>query len=395
MADQDVFIVAAARTPIGAFNGALSTLAAHELGAAVIKEVLERSKVPATDVSEVILGHDLTAAGGQNPARQAAVSGGLPYTVPAWSLNMVCGSGLKSVILAAQQIQTGSGNILIAGGQESMSKAPHAVAMRAGTKMGDATMVDTAICDGLTDAFHKYHMGITAENVAKQWELSRESQDAFALSSQTKCGEAIKEDRFKGEIVPITLKTRKGDVVVAADEFPRPESTLAGFQQLKPAFIRDGSGTVTAGNSSGINDGAACVMLVSASSLKEHGLTPLVRVASWAQAGLDPAIMGTGPIPAVKKALSIAGWSVDDVDLFELNEAFAAQSLAVVQDLGVPAEKVNVNGGSIALGHPIGASGARILVTLIHALSARGLKRGVAALCIGGGMGIAICVERS
>lgn len=308
---------------------------------------------------------------------------------------MVCGSGLKSVILAAQQIQTGSGNILIAGGQESMSKAPHAVAMRAGTKMGDATMVDTAICDGLTDAFHKYHMGITAENVAKQWELSRESQDAFALSSQTKCGEAIKEDRFKGEIVPITIKTRKGDVVVAADEFPRPESTLAGFQRLKPAFIRDGSGTVTAGNSSGINDGAACVMLVSASSLKEHGLTPLVRVASWAQAGLDPAIMGTGPIPAVKKALSIAGWSVDDVDLFELNEAFAAQSLAVVQDLGVPAEKVNVNGGSIALGHPIGASGARILVTLIHALSARGLKRGVAALCIGGGMGIAICVERS
>jgi len=395
MANQEVFIVAAARTPIGAFNGALSTLAAHELGAAVIKEVLERSKVPATDVSEVILGHVLTAAGGQNPARQAAVAGGLPYTVPAWSLNMVCGSGLKSVILAAQQIQTGSGNILIAGGQESMSKAPHAVAMRAGTKMGDATMVDTAICDGLTDAFHKYHMGITAENVAKQWELSRESQDAFALSSQTKCGEAIKEDRFKGEIVPITLKTRKGDVVVAADEFPRPESTLAGFQRLKPAFIRDGSGTVTAGNSSGINDGAACVMLVSASSLKEHGLTPLVRVVSWAQAGLDPAIMGTGPIPAVKKALSIAGWSVDDVDLFELNEAFAAQSLAVVQDLGVPAEKVNVNGGSIALGHPIGASGARILVTLIHALSARGLKRGVAALCIGGGMGIAICVERS
>lgn len=346
------------------------------------------------DVSEVILGQVLTAGLGQNPARQAAVAAGLPHEVPALGVNMVCGSGLRAVALAANNIRAGESEVVVAGGMENMSQARHCVAVRAGVKMGDVSMEDTMIKDGLTDAFHKYHMGITAENVAKKFSLSREEQDEFAAKSQQKTGAAIKEGAFKDEIVPVSVPGRKGPTIVSEDEYPKPDTTVESLAKLRPAFIRDASGTVTAGNASGINDGAAAVMLMSAEAAASRQLTPLAKIVSSAVAGLDPAVMGLGPVPAVRKALDKAGWTPDQVDLFELNEAFASQSLAVVRELGVSPEKVNVNGGSIALGHPIGASGCRVLVTLLHAMSKRDAKKGCVSLCIGGGMGIAMCVER-
>ncbi|KAJ8314668.1 hypothetical protein KUTeg_006818 [Tegillarca granosa] len=371
-------------------NGSLSSLAAHELGTVCIKELCNRTGVALEDISEVILGQVLTAAQGQNPARQASINAGVPVSVPAWSVNMLCGSGLRSVVLGAQAIQNGDSSVVIAGGQESMSKAPHCIHMRNGTKFGDIPLVDCMMSDGLTDAFNSYHMGITAENVAKQWAISREDQDNFALQSQLKCEKAQNEGVFDKEMVQVAIQTRRGTHMVQKDEFPRSGCTIEGFQKLRPAFVKDGTGTVTAGNSSGINDGAAAVLLMSRSEATRRGLTPLCKVVSWAQAGVEPSVMGTGPIPATKKALEKAGWSINDVDLFELNEAFAAQSLAVVKDLGCDPNKVR----AIALGHPIGASGARILVTLLHALERTNGKKGVAALCVGGGMGIAMCVER-
>lgn len=391
---EEVVIVAAVRTPVGCLNGSLSSLAAHELGTVCIKELCNRTGVALEDISEVILGQVLTAAQGQNPARQASINAGVPVSVPAWSVNMLCGSGLRSVVLGAQAIQNGDSSVVIAGGQESMSKAPHCIHMRNGTKFGDIPLVDCMMSDGLTDAFNSYHMGITAENVAKQWAISREDQDNFALQSQLKCEKAQNEGVFDKEMVQVAIQTRRGTHMVQKDEFPRSGCTIEGFQKLRPAFVKDGTGTVTAGNSSGINDGAAAVLLMSRSEATRRGLTPLCKVVSWAQAGVEPSVMGTGPIPATKKALEKAGWSINDVDLFELNEAFAAQSLAVVKDLGCDPNKVNVFGGAIALGHPIGASGARILVTLLHALERTNGKKGVAALCVGGGMGIAMCVER-
>ncbi|HWA47441.1 MAG TPA: acetyl-CoA C-acetyltransferase [Dongiaceae bacterium] len=388
----DVVIVAAARTPIGAFNGALSSLPAHELGKVAIVEALKRAKVDTKEVNEVILGHVLTAGAGQNPARQAAVAAGVPVESTAYVINQVCGSGLRSVALGYQAIRNGDSEIVVAGGQESMSMAPHCLHLRNGTKMGDAQMIDTMIKDGLWDAFNGYHMGITAENVAQKWQITREDQDKLALGSQNKAEAAQKAGRFKDEIVAVTVAGRKGDVIVADDEYPRHGATMDALAKLRPAFKKDG--TVTAGNASGINDGAAALVLMSAENAAKRGLTPLARIASWATAGVDPAVMGSGPIPASRKALAKAGWKADDLDLIEANEAFAAQACAVNKDLGFDPAKVNVNGGAIALGHPIGASGARVLVTLLHEMQKRNSKKGLATLCIGGGMGIALTVER-
>ncbi|XP_061097132.1 acetyl-CoA acetyltransferase, cytosolic [Conger conger] len=394
MNPDPVVIVSAARTPIGSFNGVLSTVPLQDLGAVAIKEALKRAQVNPEEVSQVIMGHVLTAGHGQNPARQASVGAGIPYPVPAWSCQMVCGSGLKAVCLGAQSIQTQESSVVVAGGMESMSRTPHTVQLRAGIKMGDSTLQDSILAEGLTDAFHHYHMGITAENVAKQWGVTREAQDQFALSSQNRTEAAQKAGHFDREIVPVTVPTRKGPLEVKTDEFPRHGSTLDAMTKLKPCFVKDGTGTVTAGNTSGINDGAAAVVLMTRSEAQRRGLETMGRIVSWAQAGLDPSVMGTGPIPAIRKALEKAGWQAEQVDLFEVNEAFAAQSIAVVKELGLSQEKVNVSGGAISLGHPLGMSGCRILVTLLHALQRTGGKKGVAALCIGGGMGIAMCVER-
>ncbi|HXP72537.1 MAG TPA: acetyl-CoA C-acetyltransferase [Stellaceae bacterium] len=388
----DVVIASAARTPIGAFSGGLSSVPAHYLGQTVIVEALRRAKVEAKDVSEVILGQILAAGEGQNPARQAAVGAGIPFEVTAYGVNQLCGSGLRTVALGYQAIRTGESEIVVAGGQESMSQAPHCIHLRNGTKMGDAHMVDTMIRDGLWDAFNGYHMGNTAENVAQRWQITRQQQDELAFRSQTRAEAAQKAGRFKDEIVPVKISTRKGDVMVESDEYPRHGTTMEALQKLRPAF--DKNGTVTAGNASGINDGAAAVVLMTAKEAEKRGLQPLARIVSWATAGVDPAIMGTGPIPASRFALKRAGWKADDLDLIEANEAFAAQACAVNKDLGFNPDKVNVNGGAIALGHPIGASGARVLVTLLHEMGKRNAKKGLATLCIGGGMGIAMCVQR-
>jgi len=389
---DDIVIVGAARTAVGAFNGALASLPAHELGKAAISAALERAGVDRGSVSEVIMGQILAAGEGQNPARQASVAAGIPVEVPAWGVNQLCGSGLRSVALGYQAILNGDSDVVVAGGQESMSQAPHCAHLRNGTKMGNLEFVDTMIKDGLWDAFNGYHMGNTAENVARQWQITRQQQDEFAVGSQNKAEAAQKAGRFKDEIVPITIKTRKGDVVVDTDEFPRHGTTLDAVSKLKPAFAKDG--TVTAANASGINDGAAAVVLMRASQAAKEGRKVLARIVSWGQAGVDPAIMGTGPIPASRAALKKAGWKIEDLDLVEANEAFAAQACAVNKDLGWNPAKVNVNGGAIALGHPIGASGARVLVTLLHEMQKREAKKGLATLCIGGGMGIAMCVER-
>jgi acetyl-CoA C-acetyltransferase len=389
---DDIVIVGAARTPVGAFNGALASLSAHELGKVAISAALSRAGVEAPQISEVIMGQILTAGEGQNPARQASIAAGIPVEVPAWGVNQLCGSGLRSVALGYQALLNGDSSIVVAGGQESMSMAPHCAHLRNGTKMGPLEMVDTMIKDGLWDAFNGYHMGNTAENVAKQWQITRQQQDEFAVASQNKAEAAQKGGRFKDEIAPVTIKTRKGDVVVDADEYPRHGTTLDAVGKLKPAFEKDG--TVTAGNASGINDGAAAVVLMTASEAAKQGKKVLARIVSWAQAGVDPSIMGTGPIPASRAALKKAGWKADDLDLVEANEAFAAQACAVNKDLGWDTAKVNVNGGAIAIGHPIGASGARVLVTLLHEMQKRDAKKGLATLCIGGGMGIAMCVER-
>jgi acetyl-CoA C-acetyltransferase len=388
----DIVIVAAARTPVGSFNGGLSSLPAHELGAIAIRAVLERAGLSADEVDEVILGQVLQAGAGQGPARQAAVKAGVPIESPAWSLNQLCGSGLRAVALAYQQIAQGDAEIVVAGGQESMSQAPHAQNLRTGQKMGDLSLIDTMIKDGLWDAFHGYHMGQTAENIASRWQITREDQDRFALGSQTRAEGAQKDGRFDEEIVPVVIKGRKGDVTVAKDEYIRPGTTYEALAGLRPAFDKQGS--VTAGNASGLNDGAAALVVMTAEAAAKRGVTPLARIASWANAGVAPEIMGTGPIPASRKALAKAGWSVGDLDLVESNEAFAAQSLCVVRELGLDPEKVNVNGGAIAIGHPIGASGARILTTLLHEMKRRDAKKGLATLCVGGGMGVALCVER-
>ncbi|CAN5550698.1 acetyl-CoA C-acetyltransferase [soil metagenome] len=388
---SDIVIVSAARTPVGSFLGALSSLPAHELGKIAIQAAVERAGISPADVDEVILGQVLQAAAGQGPARQASVNAGIPVESPAWSLNQLCGSGLRAVALGAQQIAAGDANIVVVGGQESMSQAPHAQALRSGQKMGDLSFVDTMIKDGLWDAFHGYHMGQTAENIASRWQITREAQDRFAVASQNKAEAAQKAGKFDSEIVAVTIKGRKGDTVVKDDEFIRHGATYEGISGLKPAFTKDGS--VTAANASGLNDGAAALVLMSAEEAKKRGLTPLARIASWANAGVEPEIMGTGPIPASKKALEKAGWTVADLDLIESNEAFAAQSLCVVSELGLDPAKVNVNGGAIAVGHPIGASGARILTTLVHEMKRSGAKKGLATLCIGGGMGVAMCVE--
>jgi acetyl-CoA C-acetyltransferase len=391
MNQPSIVIVSAARTAVGAFNGAFSTVPAHELGATVIRGVLERADVDAGEVDEVILGQVLAAGEGQNPARQAAMKAGTPKETTAWGVNQLCGSGLRAVALGMQQIATGDAAIIVAGGQESMSMAPHCAHLRSGTKMGDMKMVDTMISDGLTDAFYGYHMGITAENIARQWQLSRDEQDAFAVSSQNKAEAAQKAGRFAEEIVPFVLKTRKGDVTIDSDEYIRIGATLDSLAKLRPAFDKDG--TVTAGNASGINDGAAAVLLMTEAEAVRRGLTPLARIASWATAGVDPQVMGTGPIPASRKALDKAGWSIADLDLVEANEAFAAQACAVNRDLGWDPEIVNVNGGAIAIGHPIGASGARVLNTLLFEMKRRSAAKGLATLCIGGGMGVAMCLE--
>lgn len=391
-ANTDVVIVAALRTAIGNFNGAFVTLSADKLGSVVIKQLLESTKVSGADISEIILGQVLTADCGQNPARQASLNAGIPVEVPAWGMNQVCGSGLRSVALGYQSIKAGDSHIVIAGGQESMSQAPHTIHMRAGTKMGNAALSDTMIKDGLWDAFNDYHMGVTAENVAKKYGFSREEQDAFACASQNKTEAAMKAGKFADEIVPVTVPNRKGDIIVDADEFPRAGVTVEGLAKLRPAF--DKNGTVTAGNASGINDGAAAVMLMTAEEAQKRGLKPLAKVVSSAHAGVEPEIMGTGPIAAVKKALAKANWSVDDLDLIEANEAFASQAMSVNKELGWDTNKINVNGGAIALGHPIGASGARCLVTLLHEMNKRDAKKGIVTLCIGGGMGVALCVER-
>ena len=389
---QSVVIVGAARTPVGSFNGAFGQVPAHELGAAAIREALSRAKVDAGDVDEVIMGQILTAGEGQNPARQAAMAAGCPKETTAWALNQLCGSGLRTVAIGMQQIAMGDAKVIVAGGQESMSMAPHAAYLRAGQKMGDLKMVDTMLKDGLIDAFNGYHMGTTAENVARQWQLTREMQDEFAVKSQNKAEAAQKAGRFQDEIVPFTIKGRKGDTVVDKDEYIKHGVTMDGIGKLRPAFDKEGS--VTAANASGINDGAAVTVLMSEAEAERRGLTPLVRIVSWATAGVDPAIMGTGPIPASKKALEKAGWSVDDLDLVEANEAFAAQACAVNKDLGWNPDIVNVNGGAIAIGHPIGASGNRILNTLLFEMQRRDAKKGLATLCIGGGMGVAMCFER-
>ena len=388
----DVVIVSAARTPVGSFLGGLSSLPASKLGEVAIKAALERVGVDAADVDEVILGQVLQAAAGQNPARQAAMAAGIPQESPAWSLNQLCGSGLRAVALGYQQIVNGDADIIVAGGQESMSQAPHAQHLRTGHKMGDLGFVDTMIKDGLWDAFNGYHMGQTAENIAEKWQIDRKAQDAFAVASQNRAEAAQKAGRFDDEIAPVTVPGRKGDTVVDTDEYVRHGATIEAMEKLRPAFTKDGS--VTAANASGLNDGAAALVLMTADEARKRGLEPLARIASWANAGVDPAIMGTGPIPASKKALEKAGWSVADLDLIESNEAFAAQSLCVVKELGLDTDKVNVNGGAIAIGHPIGASGARILTTLLHEMKRRDAKKGLATLCVGGGMGVALCVER-
>jgi acetyl-CoA C-acetyltransferase len=388
-----IVIVSAARTPVGAFNGALAGVPAHVLGQIVIQAAAERAGTPLSDVDEVVMGQVLQAGAGQGPARQAAVNAGVPVESPAWSLNQLCGSGLRAVALGAQQVASGDSRIVIAGGQESMSQSPHAQNLRNGQKMGELTFVDTMLKDGLWDAFHGYHMGQTAENIAARWQITREDQDRFAVASQNKAEAAQKAGRFQAEIAPVTIKGRKGDVIVDQDEYIRPGVTYDTISGLRPAFTKDGS--VTAANASGINDGAAVVVLMSEAEAKARGLTPLARIASWAQAGVEPEIMGTGPIPATRRALERAGWSVADLDLIESNEAFAAQSLCVVRELGLDPAKVNVNGGAIAIGHPIGASGARILTTLLYELQRSGARKGLATLCIGGGMGVAMCVERA
>jgi acetyl-CoA C-acetyltransferase len=389
---DDVVIVSATRTPVGAFNGAFASLPAHELGKTAIKAALDRASVEPARVSEVIVGQILTAGEGQNPARQASIAAGVPVETPAWGVNQLCGSGLRSVALGYQAIVNGDSEIVVAGGQESMSMAPHCAHLRGGVKMGNFEMIDTMIKDGLWDAFNGYHMGNTAENVARQWQITRQQQDAFAVASQNKAEAAQKGGKFKDEITPVTIKTRKGDITVDSDEYPKHGTTLDAIGKLRPAFDKDG--TVTAGNASGINDGAAAVVLMTATEAAKLGKTPLARIVSWAQAGVDPKIMGTGPIPSSRAALKKAGWSVGDLDLIEANEAFAAQACAVNKDLGWDTEKVNVNGGAIAIGHPIGASGARVLVTLLYEMQKRNAKKGLATLCIGGGMGIAMCVER-
>jgi acetyl-CoA C-acetyltransferase len=388
----DVVITAAKRTPVGSFLGAFGSTPAHELGRVAIQAALEQAGVKGEDVSEVILGQVLTAAQGQNPARQASMAAGIPKEVPAWGVNQVCGSGLRAVALAAQSIANGDATIMVAGGQESMSLATHAQNLRGGTKMGNVSLVDTMIVDGLTDAFNAYHMGITAENLAEQYQVTREAQDQFAVGSQNKAEKARADGRFKDEIAPVTVKGRKGDTIVEDDEYIRAGATIEAMEKLKPAFKKDG--TVTAANASGLNDGAAALVLMSADEAAKRGSKVLATVKSWASAGVDPSIMGIGPVPAVKKALEKAGWSVDDLDLIEANEAFASQALSVCQELGLPADKVNVNGGAIAIGHPIGASGARVLTTLLYEMEKRDAKKGLATLCIGGGMGIAMCVER-
>jgi len=388
----EIVIASAARTPVGSFSGAFSSLPAHALGQVAIQAALARAGVRPDEVDEVILGQILTAGAGQNPARQAAMAAGIPAERTAFGINQLCGSGLRAVALAAQQIATGDAAIVVAGGQESMTQSPHCANLRAGQKMGSLEFIDTMLKDGLWDAFHGYHMGNTAENVAQKFQLTREEQDRFAAESQRKAGEAMKAGRFRDEIAPVTVKGRKGDVVVENDEYPKPETTMEILGKLRPAFAKDG--TVTAGNASGINDGAAAAVVMSAAEAAKRGIAPLARIVSWATAGVDPAIMGTGPIPASRKALQKAGWSLDSLDLIEANEAFAAQACAVNKDLGWDPAKVNVNGGAIALGHPIGASGARVLTTLLHELQRRGKSRGLATLCIGGGMGIAMCVER-
>ncbi|WP_436643941.1 acetyl-CoA C-acetyltransferase [Microbaculum sp. FT89] len=388
----EIVIASAARTPVGSFNGSLSSVPASYLGTVAIKAALERAGVAPEDVGEVILGQILTAAAGQNPARQASIGAGIPVETPAWGMNQLCGSGLRAVALGMQQIADGSAGVIVAGGQESMSQAPHAGHLRNGVKMGDYKMIDTMIKDGLWDAFNGYHMGNTAENVAKQWQITREQQDEFAVASQNKAEAAKKAGKFKDEIAPVTIKGRKGDVVVDQDEYIREGVTIDSLSGLRPAFDKEGS--VTAGNASGINDGAAVVVLMSAEEAAKRGITPMARIVSWASVGVDPAIMGTGPIPASRKALEKAGWKVEDLDLVEANEAFAAQACAVNKDLGWNPEIVNVNGGAIAIGHPIGASGARVLNTLLFEMQKRDAKKGLATLCIGGGMGVAMCVER-
>ncbi|WP_075216291.1 acetyl-CoA C-acetyltransferase [Mongoliimonas terrestris] len=388
----DVVIVAAKRTAVGSFNGAFASTPAHDLGAAVIKAALEAAKVEAGEVDEVILGQVLTAGQGQNPARQASIKAGLPIETTAWGLNQVCGSGLRAVAIGLQQIANGDAAIVVAGGQESMSLSPHVAHLRAGTKMGDMSFIDSMIKDGLWDAFHGYHMGTTAENVAKAYQITRDEQDAFAVASQNKAEAAQAAGKFKDEIVPFVIKGRKGDVVMDSDEYIRAGTTLDAVAKLRPAFSKDG--TVTAGNASGLNDGASVVVLMTAAEAARRGLTPLARIASWATAGVDPAVMGTGPIPASRKALEKAGWSAGDLDLVEANEAFAAQACAVNKDMGWNTDIVNVNGGAIAIGHPIGASGNRVLVTLLHEMQKRDAKKGLATLCIGGGMGVALTVER-
>jgi acetyl-CoA C-acetyltransferase len=388
---SEIVIVSAARTPVGSFNGAFASVPAHELGKTAIQAAIARAGITPADVDEVIMGQVLQAGAGQGPARQASVNAGVPVESPAWSLNQLCGSGLRAVALAAQQIAQGDAAIVVAGGQESMSQSPHAANLRAGQKMGDLGLVDTMIKDGLWDAFHGYHMGQTAENIAARWQITREDQDRFAVASQNKAEAAQKSGRFAGEIAPVTLKGRKGETVVDQDEYIRHGVTYDSISGLRPAFTKDGS--VTAANASGINDGAAALVLMSADEANRRGLKPLVRIASWAHAGVDPEIMGTGPIPATRKALEKAGWKVADLDLIESNEAFAAQSISVVRELGLDADKVNVNGGAIAIGHPIGASGARILTTLVHEMQRSGARKGLATLCVGGGMGVAMCVE--
>jgi acetyl-CoA C-acetyltransferase len=390
---SDIVIASAARTPIGSFNGAFAALTAHELGRVAVSAALARAGVSPQEVSEVVLGQILTAGEGQNPARQASIGAGIPKEVTAMTINQVCGSGLRAVALGSQAIKAGDSNIVVAGGQESMTRAPHAAYLRAGVRMGPAEFVDTMIRDGLWDIFNGYHMGVTAENVAQQYQVTRAEQDEFAVASQQKAEQAVKSGRFKDEIVPVPVPGGKaGDKVVDTDEYPRFGANLEAMQKLRPAFTKDG--TVTAGNASGINDGAAAVVLMTADEAARRGIAPLARIASWATVGVDPAIMGIGPIPASQAALAKAGWNVGDLDLIEANEAFAAQSCAVAKTLGLPAEKVNVNGGAIALGHPIGASGARVLVTLLYEMKKRDAKKGLATLCIGGGMGIAMCVER-
>tara|TARA_Y100000590_G_scaffold458735_1_gene614090 strand:- start:728 stop:1918 length:1191 start_codon:yes stop_codon:yes gene_type:complete len=389
---KDIVITSAVRTAIGTFVGSLKNMQAHELGSAVVKEAMNKSNLQPNDIDELIMGQVLTGAAGQNPARQASIQAGLPVEKTAYVINQVCGSGLRSVAAGYQAIMSNDTNIVIAGGQESMSNAPHTINFRSGQKLEEANLVDTMIRDGLWDAFNGYHMGMTAENVADKWKISRKDQDEFALSSQGKAERALREGRFINEIVPVVIKSKNGDNKFKIDEHPRDGMTIERLAKLKPSF--KSNGTVTAGNASGINDGAAAVILMSLDEAKKRNLKPLAKIVSWATCGVDPSLMGSGPIPASKKALEKAGWQINDLDLIESNEAFAAQSLAVIKDLGIPKEKVNVNGGAIALGHPIGASGARILVTLLHEMNKRNSKKGLATLCIGGGMGIAMCIER-